>query len=161
MKNRDYLKVIVKNKDDSITTLENFGFEVNVDFFSDAKSLGVVKLQRSRVQSIERISKLLYINWNNADRCQFAPANTEETSVNFEFPVILLIWISSTGNLNVIMDGKYMSPESGCNVDVWSDVNRVKVTLFDMRSNDRTTQQYFEINYEMYQKISKSRSIKS
>ena len=159
MKNRDFLKVTAKENDVSKTGKNEFGFEINVDFFNGTatKSLGMVKLQRSKYNDFDdHVSKLLYINWNKANRCLFTPALTGEKSMSFTFPIKLLIWISKAGNLNVNINGKYMSLDSGCNVDMWSDVNRVKVTLFDMRSIKRTTDQLFEMSYEIYHTISTS-----
>ena len=140
-----------------ITTRE-FSFEVDVNFFSLASetSLGIMKLQGwhcSKNCNKEGKFRLIQTNWNNKNRCLFKHKGKSDSK--FLIPLLLLLRISATGHLKAMLNGLEMTPESGCSVDMWPDVKKVKVTLFDVRPNDRTTSDIFDIHYEIKHIISK------
>ena len=148
---------MVKKDDSSQPLNEIFGFDINVDFFSERSttsfSLGMVKLQRWNFKddSLATMTKLLYINWNKQpERCRYT-----RPPITGDFEINLLMWISTKGHLNVKLNGEKMILDSECeDVNMWSEVNRVKVSLFAMKPYHDTVNQLFMMNYELYQATS-------
>lgn len=156
-KEPDFLTIAVRAKNEVFT--EEISFEVDVDFFSLASetSLGIMKLQGWHCGNNCRKEgkfRLIQTNWNKTNRCPFKYKG--KTELKFSIPLVLLLRISTTGHLKVILNGIEMTPDSdSCNDDKWSDVNKVKVTLFDMKPYDRTTNDVLDIHYEINHLISK------
>ena len=104
-KNRDILKVTVKKKPSVQLqgTPITFSFEVKANIFSvtSTKSFGIIKLQGYKFTNMARRKfKLIYIGWNNANRCLFKPPeNTEIHFLTLDYITIeILIRISTTGH---------------------------------------------------------------
>ncbi|KAL5264436.1 hypothetical protein ACHWQZ_G005506 [Mnemiopsis leidyi] len=151
-KDRDYLKVFIHEIKRTISD-KDYRFEINVDFFSKdhETSLGFLKLQGWQNSEEKYLFNLIYKNWNEMSRCMVGQQEIESSA---EHNVNLLMWISKTGNLNVIVDGKKMTII--CENDIWSEVNRLKVIMFDMKKGkNRNAEKLFEMHYEIIQVISK------
>ena len=93
-------------------------------------------------------------------RCLFASTKNPEINLT-PLNLTLLIWIRTNGQLSVKLNGDKMVLDiSQCNIDnKWSSVNKVKVTLFDKKPYSKTASKLFKMNYEIYQAISKFKSL--
>ena len=149
------MRVHVEKKTGEIE--KDFRFELNADFFSAnfGTSLGFLRLQGSHKTGRQFYFNLIYMNWNEEKRCTVKVKRIEDVSWENQVNVNLMIWISTTGQLNVMMDGEKM--EIHCKNNIWSKVNRVKVTLLDMKLENRNTDKLLNIYYEIdhYQAIGK------
>ena len=157
MTKSDFIKVTVEEKTGEPN--KAFTFEVKVDFFSvtSKTSMGFIKLQvwRSTIMDEERGFGLKYIDWKTKKKCLFTSTENPEislTPLNFT----LSIRPSTGGRLNVKLNGNDMILDGKCEVDdMWSRVNRVKVTLLDKTLFTKPAIELFKLNYEIYQVISK------
>ena len=125
-----------------------------MDFYNGSNpenSLGFLKLQIKKGKGLSFTA----VNWVTSERC-----STDGDVVNNNSDSELIVWINSTGQVNVDLDGK-RADMGKCWKDPWfGPPVRIRVTGIDMKWHSNVTlkplEDLFDIRYEiLYQVQSK------
>ncbi|KAL5264437.1 hypothetical protein ACHWQZ_G005507 [Mnemiopsis leidyi] len=152
-KGRNYLKIYIQQKSrfNQEVPLTEHKFHINVDFFdtlAPEKSLGVLKLHKGEKKG----TFLTAVNWATSKRC-----STAGDVVNNNSDSQLMVWINSTGQINVDLDGK-RTDMGKCWKDPWCGPPvRIRVTGIDMKWHSNVTlkplEDLFDIRYEILYQV--------